>query len=516
MPTPPTLHHRLALLCGSALAALGTLLAAAPAQAADHVVIMAIGTYPSAPLAGVAHDSRSALQIAEKLGYDTSSPTILKNEQLSASAMREALRQLAERVKVNDRLFFYYSGHGTSSLSGNQCVSSLVSHDEQLISTAELKTHFDRMKGKVQEALIIMDACFSGGHSVLARSNPGHLRAKAWHPKADEVCDQPTNVAKAWQIPANTARGLGPVPENNFTFIAAASERQIALDDPGRGGLATTSLLQCTSDGLPSTGLATARQLAACAQLHINASVPDLNARHGTRWTPHTLEVAGNQDRPLPTIKTTQPPMPAASAQPPQAAITYRTAHDKPAKQVSAALRQIATSGTNGNWAFQVSPTASTIRLNEPIQRRVVRFPYTSSQPGYGYVLYVGTDGKDMKQLFPEPGENNFLPAQGEFPPLSIDPPAGDNTYLFLISQMPQDFSHIFEPPTQGRGHESDVEISAQAVAVQCALAPQRNSGRIQTGSPCKDERNSGRLQAVPVADGLQGYAAQMVVVSGR
>ena len=503
-----------ALFCG-----LSAWLAAAPAQAADHVVIMTIGTDPSAPLAGVAHDSRTALQMAEKLGYDTSSPTILKNEQLKASAMREALSQLAERVKVNDRLFFYYSGHGTSSLSGNQCVSSLVSQDEQFIPTAELKTHFDQMKGKVQEALIIMDACFSGGHRELARSSPGQLSAradgsglapKAWQPKAGEVCDQPTNVAKAWQIPTHTARGLSRVPENNFTFIAAASERQIALDDPGRGGLATTSLLQCANDGVPSTGLATVRQLATCAQQRINASVPDLNARHGTRWMAHTLEVAGNQDRPLPTIKTT-----LSSTQTPPAQPSQGSTQGGRAEQVSAALHQIATSGTHGTWAFQVSPTASTIRLNEPLQRRVVRFPYTSSQSGYGYVLYVGTDGKDMKQLFPEPGENNFLPAQGEFPPLSIDPPAGDNTYLFLISQMPQDFSHVFQAPGHASSQASGGEVSAQATAVQCELT-KRNSGRVKVGNPCDEKRNSGRVKPGQVSGVLEGYAAQMVVVSGK
>lgn len=406
---------------GSAIVAACSCLAAAGSLAADHVVIMAISTYRSAPLAGVAHDTSNALKLAEKLGYDTRNPTIYKDRQLNAQGMRAALAQLAERVQVNDRLFFYYSGHGTSNLEGNQCVSSLVAHDETFINTDELKTYFDQMKGKVQDAFIVMDACFSGGHRELAvpaarSSSVGNtaaqgLAAKAWLPKANEVCDQPTNVSKAWQVPPSSARGLGRIPENNFTFVAAASERQVALDEPTRGGLATVSLLQCATDGVPAAGLATAAQLAACAQKLVNDKVPEINARHGSRWSAHTLEVAGNKNRPLESLKT-RPDTPLL-------------ANPSRAEQVSAALRQIATSGTNGNWAFQVNPSTSTMRLSEPDQRRVVRFPYTSSQNGYGYVLYVGTDGKDMKQLFPEPGENNFLSAQGEFPALSIDPPAG-------------------------------------------------------------------------------------------
>lgn len=479
-------------------------------QAADHVVIMTISAYPSAPLAGVVYDSRNALQLAEHLGYDTRNPTILKDQQLTAPGLRAALAQLAARVQMNDRVFFYYSGHGTSSRVGNQCVSALVAHDETFIPTDELKTYFDQLKGKVQDAFIVMDACFSGGHQALAQAGarssgntgtaPASPTAKAWRPAASDVCDQPTNMAKAWQLPAPAVRGLGRMPENNFSFVAAASERQVALDDPTRGGLATISLLRCAADGVPAPGLATPSLWAACAQQRVNTEVPTLNARYGSRWAAHTLEVAGNTERPLTTLKTRpSPPTNATNANSANAA--------SQAAQATAALRQLASSGSNGNWAFRVTPSASTIRLSDAFAQRVVRFPYTSSQPGYGYVLYVGTDGKDMKQLFPEPGENNFLPAQGEFPPLSIDPPAGDNTYVFLVSQTPQNFSYIFQAPSG--------QASAQATALQCELSSQRNSGRVAWGNACDTHRNSGRVQP-PSAAGLQGYAAQLLVVSGR
>lgn len=488
------------------LLAMSSVWASAPAQAADHVVIMTISTYASAPLAGVVHDTRNALQLAEKLGYDTRNATILKDQELNAQGMRAALAQLAGRLQVNDRLFFYYSGHGTSSLVGNQCVSSLVAHDEAFIPTAEIKTYFDQMKGKVQDAFIVMDACFSGGHRELvnaatrssgavSHSATKGVAAKAWLPKTGEVCDQPTNTSKAWQVPPVSARGLGHLTENNFTFMAAASERQVALDDAARGGLATVSLLQCATDGIPTNGLATPAQLAACAQKLVDVQVPQLNARYGGRWTSHTLEVAGNTHRPLDSIKTRPPAQPTGSS--------------SRAEQVTAALRQIATSGTNGNWAFHVTPTATTVRLAEPDQRRVVRFPYVSSQAGYGYVLYVGTDGKDMKQLFPEPGENNFLPAKGDFPALSIDPPAGNNTYLFVISQTPRDFDGIFKVGGTGSGIED-------TTAVQCELT-KRNSNRVKVGNPCDETRNSGRVRPEPVTGGmLEGYAAQMIVVSGK
>jgi hypothetical protein len=481
------------------------------AVAADHVVIMAISNYASAPLAGVRHDPQNALQMAEKLGYVTSGATILKDNQLTAKGMRDAFRHLAEQVKSNDRLFFYYSGHGASSLIDGQCSSSLVTQDEKFIDTAELKAALDQMKGKVQDALIIMDACFSGGLKDLAlaggsRSAQGAavlangLTGKSWTPKADEKCHEPVNFAKTWPTPQAGARGLTRVPENNFTFISAASERQVALDDQERGGLATISLLQCARDGVPTSGLATAEQLAACAQKLVSEAVPELNARHGTRWTPHTIQVAGNKDRPMVDVRTSPTPESAQSLTAPEV---------KRSEKVVAALRQIAKDGSNGNWAFSVQPSSVSVRLSETEQKRVVTFPYTSSQAGYGYVLYVGTDGQDMKQLFPEPGENNFMAASGEFPALRIDGPPGNNTYLFVMSQVPRDFDSVFLQANGGGGPNADT------TAIQCELG-RRNAVRVNTGGPCEKSRNAVRVKPTQSSGAIEGYAAQMLTVSAR
>jgi hypothetical protein len=484
-----------------------------PVHAADHVVIMAISNYSRAPLEGVRHDTQNALQLAEKLGYETSAAMILKDSQLTAQGMRDGFRQLAERVLSNDRLFFYYSGHGASSLVAGQCTSSLVTQDEKLIDTAELKTHLEQMKGKVQDALIIIDACFSGGLgdiSLASSSRASHgksagptrgLRGKSWTPKPDEKCHEPVNFTKAWSQPNANARSLTRLPEHNFTFISSASERQVALDDPDRGGLATVSLLQCARDGVPANGLATAEYLVACAQNLVNDAVPKFNAQDGTRWMAHTLQVTGNKDRPMLDVRTSPTAMPSQVQAP---SIRGRS------EVVISALHQIAKDGSNGNWAFAVQPSSTSILLSEPDQKRVVTFPYASSQPGFGYVLYVGTDGQDMKQLYPEPGENNFLPATGEFPALRIEGPPGDNTYLFVMSQVPRDFSSVFAHTGAGAPTSS-----AMMTAIQCELG-KRNSVRINPGSPCEKSRNSIRVKPAQVSGRIEGYTAQMLTISAR
>ena len=134
-------------------------------------------------------------------------------------------------------------------------------------------------------------------------------------------------------------------------------------------------------------------------------------------------------------------------------------------------------------------------------------FPYSSSQPGFGYVLYVGTDGQDMKQLFPEPGENNFMPASGEFPALRIDGPPGNNTYLFVMSQVPRDFDSVFSQASGGAPNTS-------TTAIQCELG-RRNSVRVNTGGPCEKSRNSIRVKPAQGSGAIEGYAAQLYVVNG-
>jgi predicted Zn-dependent protease len=89
---------------------MGMLLMATTAFAADHVLIMAISNYARAPLPGVRHDPQNALQLAERLGYDTAGATVLRDADLSGQAMRQALQKLSDQVRSNDRLFFYFFG----------------------------------------------------------------------------------------------------------------------------------------------------------------------------------------------------------------------------------------------------------------------------------------------------------------------------------------------------------------------------------------------------------------------
>jgi hypothetical protein len=224
------------------LLAVATCLSIQPSIAADRVLIMTISDYPEHPLKGVKFDADNALRLAGKLGYDTSQALVLKDQQLTATGMREAFRSLADLVQKNDRVFVYYSGHGASFAKDGQCVQSLITQDISFIDTAELAAQFDRIKSKASDGLVVLDSCYSGGNRDIAvirgaggsagKSMGGGLTSKAWTPKSGEQCAHPINrLAKSWQDnSASIARGMSN-PENNFTLVAAANEREEALDD---------------------------------------------------------------------------------------------------------------------------------------------------------------------------------------------------------------------------------------------------------------------------------------------
>lgn len=484
-----TQNFQISRFCAVALAAFATF----SANATDHVLTITINDYaPNASvgaLDGVLEDRRNALTIAQRLGLDTRSAIQLQNKQATLLGIRTALDNLERAVSSNDRVFVYYSGHGGTKQVSSICQSSLITYEDEDLLSSEFYERLNRIKNKAPQKLFVMiDSCHSGQFTEqnVRAKNAGvgpMLRAKMRIKSKDgqPTCNAPVNFVVEGIEKLNKSRqaAKGTMNENlsgQMVMLSAARDNEVAWDGP-QGGAATSAALRCLSEpGLQSAennGFISAEALRLCAQTKLDNEQPLATRQH--------LVAHGQATAALVPVQSTD--------------------------QVTNALRQIATSGSNGNWAFQVTPTASTVSLAEPDQRRVVRFPYSSSQAGYGYVLYVGTDGKDMKQLFPEPGENNFLPAQGEFPALSIDPPAGANIYLFVMSQTPKDFDGIFQ--NQGNG-------AGETTAFQCELT-KRNSGRVKVGNECADRRNSGRvLKPMPTSGVLEGYAAQVVVVNGR
>ena len=520
-----TRSRKFGLVCTPLLMVLAMASLTGKAMARDHVLVMTISKYATQPLLGVRFDAGNALQLAGKLGYDTQSPTVLKDGQLTSKGLRDALESFASQIQPNDRVFIYYSGHGASMRQANQCVQALVGQDGGFVDMAELSTKLDRVKSRTSDVLVIIDACHSGGLNDIAvtrsvtgdaKTTSSGLSSKAWQSKDGEACHSPVNFTKSWNPGVAQPGVRAAFPQNNFVFIAAANEREVALDNPDKGGLATTSLLTCAESGVADTdgsGAVSAAELATCAQKIIAEEVPKLNARKGSRWTAHTVETYGNNKRPL-LIK----PIPAAETAPAAVAV----ANAEPgiglvAQQPSLAQRTLAAfeqivAGANGNWAVSVDmPSNVRLGANAPVR-------YGTQQAGYLSILYVGSDQRDIQVLaaneLVEATSANQTRLLGNIP---ISEPAGANTFLFYFSQTPIDATAMLGNAAQG----DKVPVTTDLLhSVHCGsglAARARNAGSLQkNSSPCPPlGRNAGMLQVAKGA-AVDGYGAVVLNVLGK
>jgi hypothetical protein len=283
-------------------------------------------------------------------------------------------------------------------------------------------------------------------------------------------------------------------PQNNFTLIAAANEREVALDDSRQGGLATLGLLECASRGVPDldgSQSASIKEIAACAQQYINKRIPEINQRSRQNYLPHTIEVYGNVNKTMPVRTTASPSAPQDRA-----------------SQVLASFRSFE-QNSNGNYIFNLEASAKEVRLGGE-----VRLDFSLGQPAYVYLLYVGSDRRDIKQLWPAEGEQRRLDQGNKTKTLTltIEKPAGLNTFLAIASQTPMDTRQIL-------GAAGSAATSAQTLqSIGCAGQGLRNATlKEDSSSGCVSMRNAVLKEDVPVlGNGMAGYSARMVTVVGK
>jgi hypothetical protein len=491
--------------------------------AQDHVLVMTISEYLTKPLQGVVHDAKSGLEMAQRMGFDVSSAKVLKDSDLKERGLRDAVSSLPSRVNEGDRVFVYYSGHGASTNLGGKCIQSLVSQDEKLVPVDFLITHLDLLKKKTSEVFIFIDACHSGGLGGIgtvrsvgaAPADTEKLVAKVWEPKSGEVCSTAVNQAKSW-LPAREAtqvRGMA-IPVDNFTFLAAANERELALDDPYRGGLATTSVLACLRDGVrdsDGSGAISAKELAACATEIVAKESPKLSSK----YTAHTIEAYGNVGR-------------AVSARPIKVSGLQGEANSA-GKKVIAAFEQFS-AGSNVNWAAEVfAPTRVKMGTgtpncargnNDPETTSCADIAYSTSSAGYLTILYVGSDGREIAAITPNskpirPSHRQFL---GSIPIVDCAGKTcpGDNTFLFIFSPIALDQSSLVTKlRNSGKLDIEDVVLSELA-CIAHQSSGKRGALQMQSGGTCEQvQRQAGALQSNDGQAVASGYAAKVVRIVG-
>lgn len=471
-----------------------------PPTATAHALIMTIGDYQSGvpKLTGVPYDAATATEIATRMGVPPDNIVRMKDRELTLAGMRKAFDDLEARLGGNDQVFIYYSGHGGRQLvkedAGERCAESLITVDGQAFLDTEMEARLKQLSGKVQKAIVFLDACHSGGVTTRSVNMAEPLyNAKAYSPPG-QSCIKPSNVLTRSVI-------LSKVPGSgggNFTYIAAARDSEVSLDQPGRGGVASQAWLACLSGAAIDTdgsGGLSADEVQACAQIRINKQ---LQGAQG--FLPHHITITGNSSMVLSYAQREATPILAAAAATGGAAATAGAAATTGAATTAAVATGAATgaaaAGTLATAAAGTAAAAAAIRpgtgtavpaapaaaaaaaapaspsaiaalmdiYNNRDDRKLVSlraakpvlkigkdsvdFTVTSRESGYLYLLMAGSDGKTFDLLFPNQlDQNNQVQAGASIRlprpawALNSEGPPGKNTLLAMVTETPRDFA---------------------------------------------------------------------------
>ena len=480
-PLRQPLRHpmrRAALALGTALA-LALPWMAAPAWAANHALILWIGDYGNAEdnLPGIDLDAANARRMAMAMGVPAAQITELSNTQLTRANLAGALVGLHQRVKDGDRVFIYYSGHG-SQIAGRgtdaRCTEGLVARDG-LFLDSDMQRVLTAIGEKAGQLVMMNDSCFSGGAATRSLGGPEGMKPKFLPPgnKSNSAvstlgdaytCGNPTNTTRMTRsLGTLAAQPRGP----QVLYIAASNDSQVSFATP-RGSLGTLAWTACLQDAAADrdrSGRVNGEELRACAQGLID--------KFGAK---QTITLQGNSELPLsfaqapvtaaPAPATTPAPSPAPTPAPAQAAapspVPAATTAQAPAPAPAPATATAAaptppTAATlnaakvladlraGADRALQVTLNAPQPRLR--VGKDLLDFSVASNREGYLYLLQAGSDGKTFNLLFPNKlDENNFISAgTHRFPRASwrlrAGGPAGTSQLLAIVTPTKRDLS---------------------------------------------------------------------------
>jgi hypothetical protein len=400
--------------------------AASVAHAENHALIMWIGEYADsrANLPGIDLDAKAARRMAAAMNVPPGNITELKNKQLGIGAMSQAIKGLTSRIKANDRVFLYFSGHGGQQASApgssSKCSEGLVAHDVQIYFDRELEADIGRLAEKAGHVVMMNDSCFSGGASqkgvraigkLVAKRYPQPIAKAASSAAEDYNCGEAVNQKSFFGKNFEVVRREG----TRLLYIAASAANQLSFAGPA-GSLATQAWAACLEDPAADTdksGSIEGVELLACAQPRINRNPDDVKQEVTLTGTP-TLMVA--------TLGGTS------------ASVHARSVLDK------------LQAGADPRIKVGLGIPYTTVQIGKLLPE----FDVVSNTAGYLYLFQSGSDGKTVNLLFPnEHDTDNRVSANQRlaFPRASwafkAAGPAGKTHLLALLSPQPKDFLTI-------------------------------------------------------------------------
>jgi hypothetical protein len=374
-----------------------TISSSVAAISSKHALIIAIGKYanPSTtPLLGTKHDILSAQKMAAYMGVRSNEITVLKDEQATLSAIKAALVGISAKTIEGDKVFVYFSGHGTrfKDESSGGCVEALLAYDGGTLTNSAMAELLQSMSQRADKVLVFYDACHSGGvlnaRPLTARSGdllPSAPLVAKFSPSTDASCNVPVNVRTRTLSAEVVKRGTLP---NDIIHISSSAHNEASFDDSNAGGLATQYFRDCLlgeAKDLDKSGAISVEEIKSCAQQKVNMRLASYET-----LKPHNYQLSGNQNF-IPAWFNLNSPQ----RLPPPIQTVQSVNVEKEISQEDA-LNQI--------FAQRNAKTKVTVTLDQShllIGREFLGFTVTSDIAGYVYVALLGSDAKTLYLLFP-------------------------------------------------------------------------------------------------------------------
>lgn len=440
-----------------------------PTRASRHALIVGIGNYADPaipPLRGVVHDVSNARQMAQSMGVPEANIHVLQDQAATYANIRRALQEVAGQVKDGDRLFIYFSGHGTRFAAGdasNTCRVALIPADisvkgkAPLLTPEEIGADLAPAYSKADKVFVFFDACYSGGVQVRTRAlrdaQGEILTPKFTSLDTPAFCNQPSNVRTRSIGEEAQSRGA---PPNNVVQLSSSRPDEISLDSPTTGGLATNAWRYCSiyADDTDGSGSLSIAEIAACVQGRIDGRL-----KNESNYTGQHLVVVGNkdyapiQDKPsqLPTAgsaassaaQTELPPRPAAA---PPKVVAIRPALQPAPQQANTVISRFPLNSVVAQSDARHQVTVQQNQQALKIGRDRLEIKVRSSRGGYVYLILQSSDNESTYVLFPNALDQENRIRANEWMQLPrpswrmrSQGPAGPNRLLVMVTDAPRD-----------------------------------------------------------------------------
>lgn len=138
----------------------------APIQSNNYLFAIGIESYKSAPNVPFAENSLNLISnlLRKKFGIPKENQIVLPSTEATGQAIQGHMRNIAARLTSNDKLFFYYAGHGLASRNGKDVY--MLPSDAVRGAYEDAEFSFNNMIKKyfsaVGRAYVFLDTCFSG------------------------------------------------------------------------------------------------------------------------------------------------------------------------------------------------------------------------------------------------------------------------------------------------------------------------------------------------------------------